>query len=191
MNNEYQEGESSQQSSTVKINRGSRAAATKLNPRKEPIDSNGRLFKCSHPNCRQKFLNQSDLVLHKKDHQSRVSQNQFRCDICGMNTKADDALAEHKKLHVDQPALECVLCKKMFKKRGALVRHMRIHNDEKFYQCDKCGKEFIHKSSFQMHIMAHDNIREKQCPHCALQFRSSSHLNRHLRIHVSAMAKKI
>lgn len=66
-----------------------------------------------------------------EDSTAKESDNNFRCEICGIFESSSDSLAEHMALHENQ--LKCVVCGTILKHKANLILHMRIHVS--FHSC--------------------------------------------------------
>lgn len=63
--------------------------------------------------------------MHRREHRNNLAK--YRCDICNFDPKNEEALAEHKKLHIGLSPLQCVVCKKVFSHKRNIRPHMRLH----------------------------------------------------------------
>lgn len=101
---------------------------------------------------------------------------QFRCDICNRPCVSAEALAQHRRIHVEET---CNICSMKFKQRSALLQHMERHkNAEPDRICHKCKRVFPTKIECQRHVVtAHPMIIA--CTKCKRQFPNRAQLDTH------------
>ena len=85
----------------------------------------------------------------------------YICDVCGVDFKTKQALAEHEKsvhtaVHLDpSQRLPCAHCHKTFLSVWHLRRHEQdMHSGSGDHICERCGKAFKYKSLLTGHLLS-------------------------------------
>ncbi|XP_033230676.1 zinc finger protein 572-like [Belonocnema kinseyi] len=112
--------------------------------------------------CHKRFSTTSNLVRHMFSH----GEKSFQCDICSKGFLKPDALANHKRIHLDEEErkllYKCKLCDKGFIKKYKLVQHMLCHSREKPVECEICKKIFKYRTCLSKHKRLHPGQKEAQ-----------------------------
>ncbi|XP_055318151.1 protein suppressor of hairy wing [Sitodiplosis mosellana] len=100
---------------------------------------------------------------------------QFRCDVCNRPCGTAQALAQHRRTHVDE---KCTICAMVFKQRSALMQHMQRHREDPERICKKCHRVFTSKIECQRHVQV-SHPETAVCQKCKRYFPNKSQLDAH------------
>lgn len=112
----------------------------------------GKCYKCSL--CHLLFRSHSELISHTNAHNGIVTDEVFRCRICGKTFKSKKVLTVHQRLHQD-PQFSCSVCEKKLKSKYDLRVHAETHSDSKTFDCFHCTKKFSFKNTLIRHVKKH------------------------------------
>ncbi|CAK1543786.1 unnamed protein product [Leptosia nina] len=140
---------------------------------------NGFDFRCKEPGCDLVFEKRRDLLLHSRQHNSKV---QNWCRQCGQDFISLAACKEHLEVHKKNNHT-CIICNKNYTEMTYLLKHIVFHFKTKVYVCKECGKTYSAKRRLLQHMKTHSTIKIHACTHCPKTFAKSSHLLQHLPIH--------
>ncbi|XP_078244466.1 uncharacterized protein LOC110070962 [Pogona vitticeps] len=151
------------------------------------IQSEGRLFKCSH--CGKGFLQRRSLVIHQKSH---TGEKPYECSQCGKCFRQRKNLNTHQRLHTGAKPYKCYQCGKCFSLENYLKKHQRIHTgaQAKPHKCSQCGKSFNQEKALQVHQRIHTGEKPYECSQCGKCFSQRINLNRHQLLHTGAKPYK-
>ena len=97
-------------------------------------------FECSR--CRKKFMNASQLNLHKHfHHRDRL----YKCfaSKCKCSYKWPQDLLRHIKVHLST-VYSCTQCPYSNKQKRLMLQHINVHTDDLPVQCRGCASRFKH-----------------------------------------------
>ncbi|KAM9325120.1 uncharacterized protein PAF06_001258 [Gastrophryne carolinensis] len=143
-----------------------------------PVRAAPKQYICNE--CGKCFAHNSDFLVHKRLHRSKVP---FVCSICGKCFSSNSYLLVHLRLHAGEKPFTCTECGKSFKSNSHLVTHLRIHRGEKPFVCSECGKSFNDKSNFGRHKRIHTGEKPYTCNQCGKGFNRRANLLIHERTH--------
>ena len=113
---------------------------------------------------------------------TRVTDKQFKCDMCSEVFKINKDLTRHLLDKHYEKTYDCDLCEEVFKRLDNLNRHIKtMHNetDNKF-ACTHCGKQFNRKDALKRHSKVHEiAASDFKCDECNLNFCNSKLLRSH------------
>ncbi|XP_071079965.1 uncharacterized protein [Haliotis cracherodii] len=126
--------------------------------------------------------------LDKGTAQSKETNFEKSCEICGEVCRSPGGLGAHMLFHksmetLDGDFVECFECKNQIQ-RTYIKYHVKIHSSEKPLKCNICHKAFHHQQSLTFHLKVH--ARKKQhhvCQVCRKEFAHEYLLRRHSVIH--------
>ncbi|XP_077186219.1 uncharacterized protein LOC143833877 isoform X2 [Paroedura picta] len=138
---------------------------------------------------------------------TRITQNPYKCDVCGDHFKNDHGLRIHQAVHRGKKDYKCSFCGKSFRWRSLLVAHERIHTGgkpcrgadfgsnfgrnlqegthttEKSDRCAVCGNHFKNDLGLRIHQRVHKGKKRYRCSYCGKGFHQHSLLVGHERVH--------
>lgn len=109
--------------------------------------SDNKKFECDV--CHQKFLFQSYLDIHKKNHSDR---KHYFCELCGQGFKYKKSLVLHAQSHLGIKKFKCEVCDQSFNHTGDFKVHKRLHTGERPYICKICDQRFIASTNLTKHM---------------------------------------
>ncbi|XP_030558916.1 zinc finger protein weckle [Drosophila novamexicana] len=102
-------------------------------------------FEC--PICFRSFKNKARLKIHSDTH----TNNDYKCNVCGLKLNTRRTLNMHKLVHTDAKQYKCDVCGAAFKRGKTLKAHLILHTGIRPYKCNFCGKDFSNGSNCRMH----------------------------------------
>lgn len=109
--------------------------------------SDNKNFECDV--CQKKFLYQSYLDIHKKNHSDT---QHFFCELCGQGFKFKKSLVSHTQSHLGIKKFKCEVCDQSFNHTGDFKVHKRLHTGERPYSCKICDQRFIASTNLTKHM---------------------------------------
>ncbi|XP_045766397.1 zinc finger protein 479-like isoform X1 [Maniola jurtina] len=137
------------------------------------------MFKCIY--CKEKFLEQIDLIQHEKQH---LVSGLYDCIICEQSFDCRNKLSMHFKTHLRVKDFICQHCGKEFLRMNSMRRHVQICHAGIRIQCAICKKYL--KGHLSEHMRTHEKRRPHKCPDCGQSFTQSTQLTVHRRSHTGA-----
>ena len=139
--------------------------------------------------CDQKFDDKKAIL----DHQDKVHNKLFQCELCqkcyfdGGNLNSHKILAHSTKTNDEKKKYYCDLCEFVTKERRDLVDHnVAIHLKKKDFSCDKCDFATATKGSLRKHQKRKHQISPSiKCDLCDYTFKNALHsdLLSHMKTH--------
>ncbi|XP_077109824.1 uncharacterized protein LOC143766212 isoform X2 [Ranitomeya variabilis] len=130
--------------------------------------------------CGMDFIQESDLIRHKRIHTGEKTYSCSECDKC---FKVKSKLIRHQRIHTGEKPYLCSECGKCFDQKSYLVIHQRTHTGEKPHSCSECGKCYGQRSHLVTHQRTHKGEKPFSCSECGKCFVDKAHLVRHQRTH--------
>lgn len=126
--------------------------------------------------CHKSFPSVRFLKRHISLHIRDGINNNYLCDVCGMNFSEYRIYYEHKSTH--KKVFHCELCDKNFTKKASLQLHLRnIHTSEKKHMCELCGMQFKYPHSLITHKGVHHGESTKVINTFKMQLQGDSRRN--------------
>ncbi|XP_063991628.1 zinc finger and SCAN domain-containing protein 2-like isoform X3 [Diachasmimorpha longicaudata] len=152
--------------------------------------------------CGDGFMNENELALHIKTHESLQSQtddNQelidndiedekivYVCEHCGRSFTTTGMLRKHQQQMHSQTSEKihtCEMCGYSSVHKQNVINHMRRHNQEYKYCCEICGAGFYARNIYLEHQLIHSREKPFQCEICNATFRYRQGLRLHAKLH--------
>lgn len=133
--------------------------------------------------CHQLFDQETDMVVHLKEHHTIHTHH---CNICGNGYINERALRAHLYAH---PLFHCKSCNSSFENIKCYKYHQKQCKmvDRPTFQnftCDICGVTYNRKPSLRVHIIQkHLNVLPFVCQICGKRTSTVAHLKSHEKIH--------
>lgn len=136
-------------------------------------------------------------LLHERFMPSKVRQESFICDVCGLHIESQILLKVHRAKHdkgaelpnlaivnpaktlTNSSAVSCDICGRDFAKLSDLRQHLKIHMERD--ECEVCHKKFRLLSKHIQEV--HTNDRPFECKSCKTAFKTKGNLKNHLKVH--------
>jgi KRAB domain-containing zinc finger protein len=137
--------------------------------------------------CKLIFSTRGNFNQHMKFHEN---PEQFKCQICGHQTKEKKVLKKHLRTHDKnrEKNLKCNQCNFKTDNKYYLSSHLKSHEKSKrkliFFpnaiKCEKCPSVLINKKYHQTHLWRkHGNRPKLQCDACGLEFAQKDSFKKH------------
>jgi KRAB domain-containing zinc finger protein len=137
--------------------------------------------------CKKNFKHLQSLRFHQKIHESK----RFECQFCDLKYLTEGQLNHHMKFHKNPEQFKCLICGHQTKRKEHLEMHLKTHNKnrEKNFRCNQCDFKTNHKQSLKSHLKSHENLKEKlrkfstaiKCEKCPSVLKSKRTYWRHFR----------
>jgi len=150
---------------------------------KIPIyESEELIYSCSL--CEEKFMNENQLIFHKKSHLN-LEQSQQTCRFCGKYFKKMFQMQNHLRIHTGDKPYVCHTCGKAFNQETTLRTHMRIHSGLKPFKCEVCNEAFNASNALTAHKLWKHNEGNRPflCSFCSKSFPTKAAVRKHETIH--------
>ncbi|CAG2063300.1 unnamed protein product, partial [Timema podura] len=83
-----------------------------------------------------------------------VSNSSYSC-LVGMNVFPQDSHLKCFQGRLTEKQFKCNICEKTFTQNSSLNIHMKLHRGQKDYTCQICSRSFAQNSSLKSHIRLH------------------------------------
>jgi KRAB domain-containing zinc finger protein len=138
-----------------------------------------------------KFCNKELLGRRIYSHlRTHTQKKPFPCDGCQYSFPTADALAKHRRKHINKPFC-CDLCTQAYETELMLDQHKkRKHEGAKYpYNCNLCDKYFHIKHSLEDHMAVDhsDKPNTYTCDTCGKSFNYKLRYLKHIRLHKAHM----
>lgn len=123
---------------------------------------------------------------------SKATNSQFACNICGHECKSKENLEEHLISHRDPcMAYQCMECGQCFVVKPSFATHLLLEHNisdaQEYISTKQCYNE---NALMKYHTGTNEPLRENQCRICRDQFENSDDLEKHFRVHGMAFLMK-
>ncbi|KAG8179036.1 hypothetical protein JTE90_016046 [Oedothorax gibbosus] len=146
------------------------------------------IFQCVE--CLQTFASAQHFEAHSKTHQSKLTNDTFKCSICPeVFNSSVDMQQHHFRAHSDsdlsdgKKSFPCTECDKVFPCISNLQGHLRIHAQGSKFTCPKCNKDFALSKNLNIHMRSHNGIKPYKCHFCDKGFSRKENRKAHLKSH--------
>ena len=142
-----------------------------------------KLFPCTVPGCKKRFLLKKLLLSHRKAVHDLDAA--FKCDHCDFTCSGKKRMDRHVVKHSEARDFICQECGKGYKTEVALKDHILWHTGVFAFQCDICNTKYLTRGRYNLHKkITHETPPNSfSCPHCEFTCNTKHYLGVHMTKH--------